>query len=152
MQYYTFKLDKASSMLCTITMPFGLYCYLRLPMDILESPNIAQEIMERLLANCDCEVYIDDIGVFSKTWKEHITKLNKILHILQDANFTINPLKCEWAVQETDWLGHWLTKTGKIETPNTYNGQTAEMFSRYLAKSNDGPRRLFPFNLCSNMH
>ncbi|GFH49195.1 hypothetical protein CTEN210_05671 [Chaetoceros tenuissimus] len=111
-QYYTFELDKASSMLCTIATPFGLYRYLRLPMGILESPDIAQEIMERLLANCDCEVYIDDIGIFSRTWKEHIAKLNKILHILQDANFTINPLKCEWAVQETDWLGHWLTPVG----------------------------------------
>ena len=83
-------------------------------MGVLESLDIAQEFMENLLRDLleEIMVYIDDILVTNHDWKSHLILLDKILARLEDAGFSVNPLKCEWAVQEMDFLGHWMTPSG----------------------------------------
>ena len=66
--------------------------------------------MESILSGIeDADVYIDVIDAFSHDWQHHVQLLANILRRLQENGFTINPLNCKWAVQETDWLGYWLT-------------------------------------------
>ena len=53
----------------------------------------------------DVKVYIDDVGIFSLSWEDHIMRtLDFVCERLR--------LKCKWAIEETDWLGYWLTPKG----------------------------------------
>jgi hypothetical protein len=95
-----------------IVMPFGKYRYNVLPMGLKCLPNFAQETMENIFCSInDAEVYIDNIGAFSLNWENHLQLLCTILTKLQENGFTVTPLKCNWAVKETDWLGYWLSPT-----------------------------------------
>ncbi len=98
MQYYTFELDKPSQKLCVIVTPFFNYKYKHLPMGLKCNPYFAQQFMEEHNVK-DIGIYLDDIGVFSFTSEHQILLLDKILHQLEANGFTVNPLKCIWAIQ-----------------------------------------------------
>jgi hypothetical protein len=67
----------------------------------------------------EVETYIDDIGAFDNDWDMHMSSLDEILRQMKINGFKVNRLKCEWAVQETDFLGYWLT-------PHTHGFKTVD--------------------------
>ena len=115
--YYTYMLDDESSWLCILVTPFGKYRRLRLPMGLSQSPDWAQAAIEEVFIEADLlrecvEAYIDDVGVFSNSFDQHLSHLEKTLTCLQENGYIVNPAKCSWCVQEMEWLGHFLTPTG----------------------------------------
>jgi hypothetical protein len=76
-------------------------------------PDITQAVMENVLSEIvDADTYINDVGAFSDNLNCHVNLLATILRQLHENGFTINPLRSEWSIKETDWLGYWLTPGG----------------------------------------
>jgi hypothetical protein len=115
MQYYTFMLDNESSSYGVIITPMGnKWQRRRVPMGFIGSTHWAQATMEAIFKEVldKVELYIDNIGLFHAEWDKHVTMIDLVLTRLEENGFIVNPLKCEWGVKETNWLGHWLTPTG----------------------------------------
>lgn len=118
-QFYHFVLTKFASELCTITTPFGLYRYKRLPMGVKNSPCFAQSIMQGLFRDHpEVECFVDDIAIFtSGEFADHIDSIRNVLEVLDKAGFSIKPKKCYWAVRSVEYLGHIITTDGVKPQP-----------------------------------
>ena len=55
-------------------------------------------------------MYIDDLNVFSKTFKEHLDYYNKVFCQIWKANLKLNPEKCNFCRRELSFLEHIITK------------------------------------------
>jgi hypothetical protein len=114
MGYYHIPLDEHSQKLCTTILPWGKYQYKRLPMGIVNSPDIFQSIMMEVVGDLDfARAYIDDILIISNgTFEDHMAKLDQVLARLEQAGFRANVRKCFFGEQEIEYLGYWLTRQG----------------------------------------
>ena len=60
----------------------------------------------------DVEVCIDDVGMFSTEFEQHVKTLNTVLCQLEQHDFSIKASECHWCELEAPWLGHIITSTG----------------------------------------
>ena len=66
----------------------------------------------RQLVGKICFVYLDDLIVFSSTYKEHLRNLEIIFERLRETKLSLQPVKCEYIQPELDYLGHLITTEG----------------------------------------
>ena len=104
-------------------------------------------------------VFLDDILIFSKNWKEHLHHVRLVLQVLHDNQLFCKPKKCVWGAMEIQYLGHLLTGTiispdpSKLEavkewpTPSTVTQVRsflgfANYFRRFIKRFSDMARPL----------
>ena len=77
-----------------------------------------QQLMETCLRELHlkwCIIYLDDSIIFSKTPKEHITRLRSIFEKLAEAGLKLKPSNCDFFKRWIAYLGHIVSKDG-VET------------------------------------
>ncbi|XP_062557465.1 uncharacterized protein K02A2.6-like [Armigeres subalbatus] len=112
--FFHVELHENSRHLTNFMTEFGMFRYARLPFGLCNSPDIFQEIMERIILE-DCEGvvnYLDDVLVFGATKQEHDRNLEAVQSRLKDHNVQVNAKKCVYGSQSVKFVGFELTNEG----------------------------------------
>lgn len=104
--YHQLPLDEESSMLTTLSTPFGLFRHTALPFGVKQAPAIFQNAMDKIMMNFSgVQVYQDNIYVHANSRSEHDKILEEVKTQLQRYKFKLNEEKCHFGQQEMTILG-----------------------------------------------
>lgn len=113
--YLQVRMDSESIPKTAFVTQEGLYEFLRMPFGLTNAPATFQRCMDSVLGGLKwkkCLVYLDDVIVFGKNLKEHNRNLMEVMERLTEAQMTIKPSKCAFAMAELKFLGHIISREG----------------------------------------
>ncbi|GBG59002.1 hypothetical protein CBR_g24350 [Chara braunii] len=94
---------------------YGHFEWLVMPFGLTNAPATFQTAMTtefRHMLDRFVLIYLDDILVYSRSLDEHVEHLRTVLERLRQAKYKANLDKCEFARQELEYLGHYVTPQG----------------------------------------
>ena len=142
--------------------PWALYEWLRIPFGLKNAPAAFQRYICRALMGLldrACLAYLDDILVYGKNFKEHVTNLRKVFRRLRSKGIKLRVDKCCFAMAEVRYLGRLVSEHGyrpdpedikaleKFRTPPSNVGEVRSMvgfFSYYRAHVPNFAKRMKP--------
>ena len=93
----------------------SLWEFTVMPFGLCGAPASFQRLMEILLAGLNwesCLVYLDDIIIFSRTFEEHLGRLESVLSRLRTGGLKLKVKKCTFCAPQVKYLGHVVSKDG----------------------------------------
>ncbi|MCG8094292.1 MAG: DDE-type integrase/transposase/recombinase [Candidatus Thiodiazotropha endolucinida] len=101
--------------------PLGFFECNRMAFGLTNAPSTFQRLMERCMGDLhlkECLIYLDDIIIFSKTFDEHITRLQNVFKQLEQHGLKLKASKCEFFKTQVQYLGHIVSDKGVQTDPD----------------------------------
>ncbi|XP_069986300.1 uncharacterized protein [Penaeus vannamei] len=125
--YWQIPLTERAKRISAFVTPDGLYQYCVLPFGLRTAPATFQRLINSIIAGIDgCKAYLDDVIIYTNSWKDHVAKLQALFDRLTKANLTINLAKSDFAQAKVTYLGYTVGQgqvcplSGKIEAIDNY--------------------------------
>lgn len=113
--YYQVAMHPDSVPLTAFRVPWGLFDFERMPQGLCNSPCTFQRIMELIFGDMNFRqliLYLDDILVFSKTFEDHLVRLEEVFDRLIKYGLKLRGEKCQFFRKELTHLGHIVSDKG----------------------------------------
>jgi len=114
--YFQAPLHTNSRRISAFICFLGIFEWLRVPMGLKGAPAYFQQMLATIvlagLMYVVCELYIDDIIIPATNEEDLIERLQKVLTRFRKYRITVNPKKCEFGLNEIEYVGHVINETG----------------------------------------
>nr|GEX44936.1 reverse transcriptase domain-containing protein [Tanacetum cinerariifolium] len=113
--YFQIPIDPRDQEKTTFTCPYGTFAYCRMPFDLCNAPGTYQRCMLAIfhdMVEKTMEVFMDDFSIFGNSFKNCLSRLDKMLQRCEDTKLCFNWEKSHFMVKEGIVLGHKISKNG----------------------------------------
>src|SRR6266498_3672360 len=113
--YWQILLTKRSQKYIAFLTTYGLYQFKVMPFKLVNALTTFQRLMNDVLRDYlrkICLVYLDDIIIYFKSFKDYKRHVRKVLQAIRSAGLKLKPVKCKWFKQEIIFLGHKIEVNG----------------------------------------